>query len=101
MNTSTKKVKIEEAIKDTITKCKDIICGPDNPICMACLNELRKKQVINEKVYDQKLMEDTMRKLAWDELQKNIVMDDDMMIHERTGEVLDLEVDFTYWKDKF
>ena len=68
---------------------------------MVCLNELRKKQVINEKVYDQKLMEDTMRKLAWDELQKNIVMDDDMMIHERTGEVLDLEVDFTYWKDKF
>ena len=68
---------------------------------MVCLNEVRKKQVINEKVYDQKLMEDTMRKLAWDELQKNIVMDDDMMIHERTGEVLDLEVDFTYWKDKF
>ena len=68
---------------------------------MVCLNELRKKQVINEKVYDQKLMEDTMRKLAWDELQKNIVMDDDMMIHGRTGEVLDLEVDFTYWKDKF
>ena len=63
---------------------------------MACLNELRKKQVINEKVYDQKLMEDTMRKLAWDELQKNIVMVDDMMIHGRTGEVLDLEVDFTY-----
>ena len=52
-------------------------------------------------MYDQKLMEDTMRKLAWDELQKNIVMDDDMMIHGRTGEVLDLEVDFTYWKDKF
>ena len=68
---------------------------------MVCLNEVRKKQVINEKVYDQKLMEDTMRKLAWDELQKNIVMDDDMMIHGRTGEVLDLEVDFTYWKDKF
>ena len=66
-----------------------------------CLSEVRKKQVINEKMYDQKLMEDTMRKLAWDELQKNIVMDDDMMIHGRTGEVLDLEVDFTYWKDKF
>ena len=68
---------------------------------MVCLNEVRKKQVINEKVYDQKLMEDTMRKHAWDELQKNIVMGDDMMIHGRTGEVLDLEVDFTYWKDKF
>ena len=68
---------------------------------MACLNELRKKQVINEKVYDQKLMADTVRKLACDELQKNIVMDDEVMIHGRTAEVLDPEVDFTYWKDKF
>ena len=25
----------------------------------------------------------------------------DTMIDQRTGEVLDLEVDFTYWKDKF
>ena len=46
-------------------------------------------------------MEDTVRKLAWDELQKNIVMDDDVMIDGRTGEVLDPEVDFTYRNDKF
>ena len=32
---------------------------------------------------------------------KNIVMDGDMMIDKRTGEVLDPEVDSTYWKDKF
>ena len=35
------------------------------------------------------------------ELQKNIVMDGDTMIDKRTSEVLDLEVDSTYWKDKF
>ena len=32
-------------------------------------------------------MEDTMRKLAWEGLQRNIVIDS--------------EVDSTYWKDKF
>ena len=42
-----------------------------------------------------------IRKLIWDELQKNIVMDGDMMIYRRTGEVLDPEVDYTRWKDRF
>ena len=46
-------------------------------------------------------MEDTVRKLAWDELQKNIVMDDDVMLEGKIGEVLDPEVDFAYRKDKF
>ena len=95
------KKELEEAIKDTIKEYKEIIFGPNSPVCMACLNELWKKQVIDEQVYNQKLMEDTVRKLAWDELQKNIVMDDDVMIDGRTGEVLDPEVDFTYWNDKF
>ena len=40
-------------------------------------------------------MEDTVKKLAWERLQKNIVMDDDTMIDKRTGEVLDPEVDST------
>ena len=44
------KEELEEAIKDTITKYKEIIFGPDSPVCMACLNELRKKQVIDSKV---------------------------------------------------
>ena len=57
---------------------------------MACLDELRKQQ-----------MEDTMRKLAREGLQENIVMDSDTMIDKRTGEVLDPEVDSTYWKGKF
>ena len=42
------------------------------------------------------LMYDTLRKLAWNELQKNIVMDDDSMIDRRTGEVLHPGVDSTY-----
>ena len=46
-------------------------------------------------------MNDTIRKLAWEALQKNIVMDGDTMINKRTGEVLGSKVDSTYWKDKF
>ena len=95
------KEELEKAIKDTITKYKEIIFGPDSPVCMAGLNELRKKQVIDEKVYDQKLIEDTVRKLAWDGLQKNIVIHGETMIDRRAGEVLDPEADYTYWKDKF
>ena len=65
------------------------------------MNELRNQQVIDKKVYDKKLMDDAVRKLARDELQKNIVMDGDVMIDRKTGEVLDPEVDSTYWKNKF
>ena len=68
---------------------------------LACLDELRKQQAIDQHVYDQKLMEDTMRKLAWEGLQKNIVMDADTMIDKRIGEVLNPEFDSTYWKEKF
>ena len=95
------KEELEEAIKDIITKYKGIIFGSDSPVCTTCLNELRKKQVIDEKVYDQKLIEDTVRKLAWDGLQKNIVIHGETMIDRRAGEVLDPEADYTYWKDKF
>ena len=95
------KEELEEAIKDTITMYKEIIFSSDTPTCMPCLDELRKQQVVDKKIYDQKLMEDMMRKLAWEGLQKNIVMDGDTMIDKRTGEVLNPEVDSTYWKDKF
>ena len=67
---------------------------------MACLDELQ-KQHIDQKVFDQKLMDDTIRKLTWERLQKNVVMDGDMMIDKRTGEVLDHEVDSAYWREKF
>ena len=95
------KEELEEAIKDTITKYKKIIFRLDTPACMACLDELQKQQIIDQKVYDQRLMEDTARKLAWEVLQKNIVMDGDTMIDGRTGEVLDPEVDSTIGKTNF
>ena len=95
------KEELEQAIKDTITMYKEVIFGSDTPTCMACLDELLKQQVIDQNVYDQKLMEDTLRKLAWKGLQKNIVMDGDTMIDKGTGEVLNPEVYSTYWKDKF
>ena len=92
---------LEEVIKDTIKGYSEIIFGLDTPVCMACLDELRKQQAINQRVYEQKLMDDTIKKFAWEKLQKNIVMDGDTMIDKRTGEVLGLEVDSKYWKDKF
>ena len=58
------KEELEEDIKGTTTKYKEIIFGPDSSVCMTCLNKLRKKQVINEKVYHQKLMYDRLRKLT-------------------------------------
>ena len=64
------KEELEEAIKDTITGYKEIIFGSDTPASMACLAELRKQQVIDQKIYNQKLMDNTMRKLAWEGLKK-------------------------------
>ena len=61
---------LEEAIKDTITMHKEIIFSSDTLACMACLDELRKQQIIDQKIHDQKLMENTMRKLAWEGLTK-------------------------------
>ena len=95
------KQKLAKAIKDTIIKYKEIILREDSPICIKCLDEFRKQQVIDEKVYDQMLIDDAIRKLTWDELQKNMVIDGGMMIDRRTGEVLSSEVDYTCWKDKF
>ena len=93
------KEELEKSIKDTITEYKEIIFGPDTPICMVCFDELRRQQVIDKKVYDQKLRDDTLRELARNGLQKNMVMDGDMMIDRRTGEVLDPEVDFIVFVD--
>ena len=74
------KEELKEAIKDTITRWKKIIFGSDTLACMVCLDELRKQQIIYQKIYNQKLMEDAMRKLAWEGIQKNILMDGDTMV---------------------
>ena len=55
------KRELEETLQETVTGYKVIIFGSDTPACMACLDELRNQQVIDQKIYDQKLMEDTMR----------------------------------------
>ena len=68
---------------------------------MAYLDELRKQQIVDQHVYNQKLMDDTIRKLVREGLQKNIVIDGDTMIDKRTDVVLDPEADSTYWKEKF
>ena len=62
------KEELKKAIKDTIIKQSEISLGPESPACMMCLKGLRKQQVINKKVYDQKLMDGTARKFAWDGL---------------------------------
>ena len=41
-------------------------------------------------------MDDTVTKLAWEGLQKYIVVDGNMMMDGRTGEVLDPEADLVY-----
>ena len=64
------KEELEETIKDTITWYKRIIFRSDTPACMACLDEIQKQEVIDKKVYDQRLMDDTVRKLALEGLQK-------------------------------
>ena len=64
------KEELEEAIKDTIKGYWEIIFGSDTPVCMACLDELRKQQIIDQHVRDQRLMDDTIRKLVWERLQK-------------------------------
>ena len=58
------KEEFKEVIKDTVNGYKEIIFGSDTPVCMACLDELQKQQIIDQYVYDQKLMDDTIRKLA-------------------------------------
>ena len=64
------KEELEKAIKNTIIKYKEIIFGANSPACMACLDELRKHQVIYKKVNGQKLMDNMVMKVASDGLQK-------------------------------
>ena len=56
------KLGLEKAIRDTIIKYKEII-GGGSPVCIKCLDEIQKQQLIDEKLYDQKLIGDTVRKL--------------------------------------
>ena len=84
---------IQKAIKNTIIKNKEIVFGVDSPICIKCLDELKKQHVVNDKAYNQKLKDAAVKKLVWDKLHKNIVMDGDMMTDMRKHKVLSPEVD--------
>ena len=53
------------------------------------------------RVHNQKLMENTIRKLTWDSLWKTIIVYHDMIIDKRTGKVLGLEFDYTCCQNKF
>ena len=59
------------------------------------MDELRKQQIIDKKAYDQKLVDDLVRKHAWKHHQENTIVDGDMMADLRTSEVLGPEVDYT------
>ena len=87
--------------KDIITMYKEIIFGSDTPSAWHAWMNFESSKSLTKNIYDLKVMEDTMRSLPWEGLQRNIVIDDDTMIDKRTSEVVDLEVDSTYWKDKF
>ena len=95
------KEELEETINDTIKVYKEIIFGSDTPVCMACLNKLRKQHIIDQYKHDKKLMNDMKRKLAWKGLQKNILIDGDTMIDKRKSVMFGPEINSTYWKDKF
>ena len=56
----------------------------DNPVRKESLNELQKQKNIDDREYNQKLTNDALRKLTWD----NIVVDDEILIEKRTGEAL-------------
>lgn len=91
-------ISTEEAIKDNIVKYKEIIFGVDSSICTKCLDELLKQQVIDRKLYDQRLMDAAVRNLAWKHLQKNMEVDGDMLIDKKT---CDPEVHYDCYKNKF
>ena len=87
------KEELEEAIKDTIARYKEIVFGSNTHACMACLNELRKQQIIVQKYLIQ-----SWWKKQWgnSHRRENILMDGDTMIDKGSGEVMDPDVDFTY-----
>ena len=76
---------LEKDIKVIIIKYKEIIFGLDSPIRTKCLEELKKQQVIDEKVYDQMLVDDTVRKLYG--FQENVVANGNIIIDIKTGEL--------------
>ena len=95
------KEELEKATNDTIIKYKEIIFGVDIPTYIECLDELLRQQVLHKKVSYQKLLNDAVRRLAWKQFQENTVVNGDMLIDKKTGAVLDPELDYICYKEKF
>ena len=53
-------------------------------LCKKCSNKLRKQQIIDKRVHNQRLMENTVRTPARDSLRKNIIVDDGIVIDKKT-----------------
>ena len=64
------KKELEEAIKDAIIMYKELFLVQIPPSVWHVSMNFENEQAIDQDVYDQKLMEDMMRKLAWEGLQK-------------------------------
>ena len=58
-----KQDQLKHAIKDTISRYKELIFGSDI-ICKDCLNELKKQRKIDEYTHRQNLLEQTIRDLS-------------------------------------
>ena len=58
-----KKDHLEQAIKDTVDRYKEIIFGSD-VICKDCLNELKKQRKIDEYTRSKKLLKQTVLDLS-------------------------------------
>ena len=52
---------LQNAIKDTIIKYKEIISGNDTGVCAECFNELKQEQVIDEIKHNLKLINNNKR----------------------------------------
>ena len=81
---------LEKAIEDTTLKYKELIFTSD-VVCKDCLNELRKHELLDEKQYKEKLMEQTIRDLSYVHtcLCTNTVIDGDIIACSDCGLVLE------------
>ena len=58
------KQELEKEIVEAQRNYKDIIFSNDTLSCTEYLNELKKQQIIDERVYNQNLIENAIRKLT-------------------------------------
>ena len=65
-------------------------------VSIPCRNCMNTREELEESKVDGRFDKET----CMEGLQRNILMDGDMATDKRTGEVLDPDVDSTYWKDK-